>query len=103
MTDPGLTQEGFGDSLNLLSTATMVVSALGVMQSAAASQSEALLNSVRHNNQAATVELATTAASAMNILNGDTNPPDANGKHTKKILRLLQVRMNQNAGAPVVT
>ena len=61
------------------------------------------LAATRHNAQTATLELATTANSAMLILGGQPSQPAATSKNMEKLLRALQLHLDQASGAPVVT
>src|SRR5262245_43168977 len=81
-----------------------IVSALEVIAAHGAATSQALYDATRQSANAATVELATTASSAMQVLSG---PPSGNGsgngKDMKKLLRALKRCLEQHPGAPVVT
>ena len=87
-------------ALRGVAAAVPLVSALEVIASHNAAASQALYDATRQSANAATVELATTASSAMQVLN---SPSTGNGKDVKKLLRALKRSLEQNSGAPVVT
>lgn len=91
------------EALYVIAAAIPLVSALGVMASHSQSAADAAYAATRHSAQAATLELATTANSAMLILGGQPSQPAATSKNMKKLLRALQLHLDQASGAPVVT
>jgi len=93
-------------TLRDVAAAIPLVSALEVIASHGAATSQALYDATRQNANAATVELATTASSAMQVLSGSPNgggSGNGNGKNMKKLLRVLKRYLEQKPGAPVVT
>ena len=88
------------DALYLASISTAVLSAYQVTLTSAQSCSQAMLDSVRHSDRAATVELATTAVSALKILEG--RPPVVL-PNPKPLLDAAAIAALINPGAPVVT
>lgn len=84
------------DALNFAAAAIPLVSALAVM----AAHAEAAYAAVRQSNNAATLDLATTASSAMLILGGQPSQPAPTSKSVEKMLSTL---ISQSSAAPVVT
>ena len=90
------------ETMDFIAAAISLVSALGVMASQSQNAADADA-ATRHSAQTATLELATTANSAMLILGGQPSQPAATSKNMKKLLRALQLHLDQASGAPVVT
>lgn len=91
------------ETMDFVAAAISLVSALGVMASQSQSAADAAYAATRHSAQTATLELATTANSAMLILGGQPSQPAGASKNMKKLLRALQLYLDQASGAPVVT
>ncbi len=91
------------ETMDFVAAAISLVSALGVMASQSQNAADAAYAATRHSAQAATLELATTANSAMLVLGGQPSQPAATSKNMKKLLRALQLHLDQASGAPVVT
>ena len=87
----------------LIAGAFAVVAALGLIMSYSNSVAERAQAATRHSSHDATLGLATTANSAMLILGGGSNAPARKSKSVKRMLRAIMRRLDQNAGAPVVT
>jgi hypothetical protein len=96
-------QDELKDAMYLVAGAVVLVSALGAMASFLQNASERAYAATRQSANAATLDLATTANSAMLILGGQSNQPARSSKSVKKKLRALKLRLDRNAGAPVVT
>jgi len=90
-------------ALYVVAAAVPLVSALGAMASQSQNAADTAYAATRHSAQAATLELATTANSALLILSGQTGQPAATSKNMKKLLRALKLHLDQASGAPVVT
>lgn len=90
-------------TMDFVATAISLVSALGVMASQSQNAADAAYAATRHSAQTATLELATTANSAMLILGGKPSQPAATSKNMKKLLQALQLHLDQASGTPVVT
>lgn len=97
------TAEQLMEAMIFVAGAIALVGALGVVASYSQNAAEAAQAATRHSANAATLDLATTANSAMLILGGASAQPARTSKSVKRKLRALKLRLNQNAGAPVVT
>ena len=82
------------ETMDFVAAAISLVSALGVMASQSQNAADA---ATRHSAQTATLELATTANSAMLILGGQPSQPAATSKNMKKLLRALQLHLDHAA------
>jgi hypothetical protein len=91
------------EAMYFVAGAIALVAALGVMTSYSHSAAETAQAATRHSAHAATLDLATTANSAMLILGGQSNQSARTSKSVKRMLRALKLRLDQAAGAPVVT
>lgn len=97
------TAQELTEAMYFVAGAIALVAALGVMASYSQNAAETAQAATRQNAHAATLDLATTANSAMLILGGQSNQPARTSKSMKRMLRALKLRLDQTAGAPVVT
>jgi hypothetical protein len=98
-------QDQLTDALYFVAGAIAVVSALGAMASLWQNATESVNAATRQSANTATLDLATTASSAMLILGGQPSKaaPTRTAKSVERKLRALKLRVDQGAGAPVVT
>lgn len=99
----GDTTQELMEAMYFVAGAIALVAALGVVASYSQNAAETAQAATRHSANAATLDLATTANSAMLILGGGPAQPARTSKSVKRKLRALKLRLNQSAGAPVVT